>query len=271
MVHCCVKTRIALVQTPCALGDKAENIRRMERCLDRVEADVYTFGELFVTGYMCRDLLPRLAEDLEGKSIKRISGLAEERGVDIVFGMPTLDEEREGLIHNSALAAASDGSLQRYDKIHLANFGPFEEGFYFAEGASPAIFELGRKKIGLCICYDLFFSDLAKTYAIEGTDALLCLSASPSTSRDQFERMIPARAMENTAYALYANNVGTQLNMVFFGGSQANGPRGNQIAKARYFEEDAVVVEIDPQEIALARRMRPTIRDTGVPLARASD
>ena len=61
---------------------------------------------------------------------------------------------------------------------------------------------------------------------------------------------------------LYANQVGTQLNMVFFGGSQAFGPRGDQLAKCAYLKEDACVVKIDAHEGRLAKRIRPTVRDT---------
>ncbi len=255
-------TRVALVQTPCVLGDKAGNLARMERSLDRVDADIYVFAELFLTGYMCRDLLPQLAEPIDGKSVTRVTGMAQERECSIVFGMPCLSDEVPGLINNSAIAVDADGDWQRYDKINLANFGPFEEKLYFSPGRRPAVFELEGIRLGACICYDLFFSELPKSYALKGVDGIVCISASPSTSREQFERIMPARAVENTMYMLYANQVGAQLSMVFFGGSQAYGPRGEQMAKCAYLKEDACVVKIDAHEGSLAKRIRPTVRDT---------
>ena len=254
--------RIALAQTHCILGDKQENLRRMQACLDKAEADLYVFSELYLTGYMCRDLHFKLAESLDGKSVNRVAGMAEEHDCAIVFGMPTRSDDVRGLMHNSAVGVDPTGEVQVYDKLNLANFGPFEERFYFTPGASPAIFDLQGMRFGICICYDLFFSELAKEYAMQGADALLCISASPSTSREQFERVLPARAAENTCYALYANQVGTQLNMVFFGGAQGYGPKGNLLGRAKYFEDDVVVVEMDEAELHQARRMRPTIRDT---------
>ncbi|MDD1769647.1 MAG: carbon-nitrogen hydrolase family protein [Methanomassiliicoccales archaeon] len=255
-------TRVALVQTPCVLGDKAGNLERMKRSLDLVEADIYVFAELFLTGYMCRDLLPQLAEPIDGKSVTRVTGMAQERECSIVFGMPCLSDEVPGLVHNSAIAVDADGDWQRYDKINLANFGPFEEKLYFSPGRRPVVFELEGIRLGACICYDLFFSELPKSYALKGVDGLLCISASPSTSREQFERIMPARAVENTTYMLYANQVGAQLNMVFFGGSQAYGPRGEQMARCAYLKEDACVVKIDAHEGSLAKRIRPTVRDS---------
>jgi predicted amidohydrolase len=102
---------------------------------------------------------------------------------------------------------------------------------------------------------------MARAYALSGAEVLVCLSASPYTSRESFEKIIPARAVENTLYSIYVNQVGTQLNQVFFGGSQAYGPRGDQLAKCHYFQDDIRVIEIDRTELNLARRMRPTIRD----------
>jgi len=254
--------RVAIAQTHNALGDKQENLKRMEHCLDMEKADLYVFGELFLTGYMCRDLLPRLAEKLDGKSVKRVSGMAEERGASVVFGMPLWSDEVPGLLHNCAVAINPDGMVQKYEKVNLANFGPFEERFYFTPGQSPVMFEVGGSNFGVCICYDLFFPELIKSYAMQGAKGLICISASPSTSREQFERVLPARATENTMYTIYSNLVGAQLNVVFFGGGQAYGPRGNQLAKNAYLKEDMKVIEFDPKEIEIARRMRPTVRDT---------
>jgi predicted amidohydrolase len=254
--------RVAIAQTPNELGDKQENLRRMEKCLDEQEADVYVFGELFVTGYMCRDLLPRLAENVDGKSVSRIQGMAEERSCSIVFGMPLWSEEVPGLLHNCALAVGPDGSVQKYEKVNLANFGPFEERFYFTPGQTPVMFDVQGAQFGVCICYDVFFPELIKSYAVQGAKGLICISASPSTSREQFERVLPARATENTMYTIYSNLVGAQLNMVFFGGGQAYGPRGNLLVRNQYFKHQVQVIEFDPREIEIARRMRPTLRDT---------
>ena len=95
-----------------------------------------------------------------------------------------------------------------------------------------------------------------------GADAVVCISASPNTSRDFFERIVPARAIENTAYSVYVNNTGCQLNQVFFGGSHAVGPRGNQLVKCDYFRKDVRGVDLDLSEVRAARRMRPTVRDS---------
>lgn len=254
--------RVALAQTPCALGDKKENLERMRRMLSRADADLCVFPELFLTGYMVRDEVYRLAEDTEGPSAAAVGRMAAEHGVHVLFGMAAWDAEVPGVLRNSAVMVSPDGAVQRYDKVHPASFGPFEESQYFAPGGEPRTMEVGGTRIGAVICYDLFFPELAKRYALDGAEAVVCLSASPITSREYFEKLIPARAIENTAYCLYVNQVGTQLNQVFFGGAEAAGPRGDRLAKARYFEEDLVTVEVERGAVIAARKGRPTVRDS---------
>ncbi|MBM4237372.1 MAG: carbon-nitrogen hydrolase family protein [Euryarchaeota archaeon] len=254
--------KVALVQVPCSLGDKEENIARMGEMMKRAEADLFVFAEMYLTGYMCRDLYFRLAERPDGESVRKIGKLAEEHGSTVLFGMPVLDDEVPGLIKNSAVAVSPDGLVQRYDKLYPANFGPFEEKLYFAPGRSPKMFDISGTKIGVIICFDIFFPELSKSYALNGAEAIVCIAASPPTSRPFFEKLIPARAIENTVYFVYVNQVGTQLNQVYFGGSEAVGPRGDTLVKGKYYEEDLNVIDIDPAQLGLARNMRPTLRDT---------
>jgi predicted amidohydrolase len=254
--------RIALAQTPCALGDKKENLARMKRMVEGTPADLYVFPELFLTGYMVRDEVFRLAEGVDGKSVKEVQRLMDEHGASVLFGMPAWDGEVPGLLRNSAVMVSPNEIVQRYDKINLATFGPFEEGLYFAPGSTGTLMEVDGHRIGVVICYDLFFPELAKSYALVGAEAIVCISASPTTSRDFFEKLMLARAIESTAYTVYVNQVGTQLNEVFFGGSEAYGPRGNRLGKNKYFERDVGVFELSAEELRLARRTRPTVRDS---------
>ncbi|MFP4170246.1 MAG: carbon-nitrogen hydrolase family protein [Methanomassiliicoccales archaeon] len=251
--------RIALVQSPCALGDKRGNVDRMAERIGETEADLFVFCEAYLTGYMVRDRFPVLADEGD---LDRVISIAEEHDCHILFGAPMWDQEIHGVLKNCAIAVSPRGQVQRYDKIFLANFGPFEEKIHFGQGDRPALFEFGDMRFGVCICYDVFFPELSKHYAMRGAHGLICISAAPVTSRPLFERVLPARAAENTMYSIYVNQVGAQLNQVFFGGSQAHGPGGELMTKCDYFAPDTRLVEIDPVEIEMARRSRPTLRDT---------
>jgi predicted amidohydrolase len=150
--------------------------------------------------------------------------------------------------------------------LHLANFGPFEEHLYFGRGNELPVFETKFGKIGMLICFDCFFPELSKIYALKGADILVCISASPSTTRIFFEKVIVSRAIENTVFFTYTNLVGTELNMVYWGGNTVIGPRGDVKAKGEYFKEDTVTCEINLKELSTAREFRPTIRDTRMEL-----
>src|SRR5207247_2680870 len=109
-----------------------------------------------------------------------------------------------------------------------ANFGPFEEGLYFARGEDLTIVDTKIGRIALLICYDSFFPELAKAYAIEGAQLLAIISASPATSKPFFDKILPARAIENAMPLVYANLVGTELNIVFQGAPQWIGRGGRR-------------------------------------------
>lgn len=257
---------LALAQLSPVLGDKEKNLDIMEEAVKNSGSDLVVFGELFLTGYMCRDNLTKLAEPLDGASVKRITGIAKEYGTHIVFGMPERSKEVSGQLFNSAVLIYPSERVERYRKLHLANFGPFEEHLYFARGGELPVFDTDFGKIGMLICFDCFFPELSKIYTLKGADMLVCISASPSSTRIFFEKVIVARAIENTIFFTYTNLVGTELNMVFWGGNTVIGPRGDEKAKGEYFKEGIVACEIDLKETNVARDYRPTIRETRMEL-----
>jgi 5-aminopentanamidase len=253
--------RAVLAQLDPVVGDKEKNLRKLARTVAKARADLLLVGELYLSGYMARDAFARLGEPIDGPSVRAVSKLAEEHGTHIVFGMPERDADTQRLFNTSVLCHP-DGRVARYRKIYPANFGPFEEGLYFGRGDDLTLVQTDLGKIGLLICYDAFFPELSKAYALAGADLLAIVSASPATSKPFFDRILPARAIENAMPVLYANLVGTELNIVFQGGTQAIGPRGEDLGKAKDFEEGLVIAEIDLRDVKPARALRPTVRDT---------
>ncbi len=253
--------RVALAQLAPKLLDKAANLERIGTTVATAGADLVMFGEMFLTGYMARDAFPRLAETVPGPATDRLAKTAAEHGAHIVVGMPERDAKGRHLFNTSVLVAP-DGAVNRYRKIYPANFGPFEEGLYFGRGSELVLAETRLGKLGLLVCYDAFFPELAKGYALRGADVLAIISAAPATSKAFFDKILPARAIENALFVLYANLVGTELNMVFQGGTQAIGPRGEDLGRAKDFDEEVVLADVDLRHLRVAREFRPTIRDT---------
>ena len=257
----CGHVKAALAQIDASVGDKMKNLKKLEKAVGAAKADLFLAGELFLSGYMARDAFAQLAEPIDGPAVKTVQFIAQEYSTHVVFGMPEREESTKRLF-NSSVLVAPDGKVVSYRKVYLANFGPFEEGLYFGRGDGLTLAETKLGKIGLLICYDAFFPELAKAYALQGADLLAIISASPATSKSFFDRILPARAIENALPVLYANLVGTELNIVFQGGTQAIGPRGEDLGKAADFVESTVLSEVDLRDVKTARTFRPTLRDT---------
>lgn len=258
------KLVVTLAQVTCQLHDKEGNLKRMRDIARKTKGKIIIFPELNLTGYMPRDDLLRQAETIMGPTIRAVVRLAKDTKKDIVFGIPMVDERVPGMVYNSSLLASGTGRLFRYDKMYLPNFGPFEEKVFFAEGREAVVADGKHAKIGLMVCYDMFFPELAKLETLLGAQILVNISAAPTTSRSSFRRVMPGRAVENAIFVAYCNMVGVHGSLVFGGGSALYGPRGEELARGRDLDEDIVEAEIDLGELDIARRFRPTVRDTRV-------
>ena len=256
------KIVVTLAQLTCQLHDKEANLKRMKDIVRKTKGNIVIFPELNLTGYMPRDDLFGQAETASSPTIKSIVRLAKDTKKDIVFGAPMKGKRLPGIVYNSCLLAAGTGKLFRYDKMYLPTFGPFEEKIFFAEGKGVVVGDGRHARIGLMICYDMFFPELAKLETLLGAQILVNISAAPTTSRPFFRRVMPGRAVENAIFVAYSNMVGVHGSLVFGGGSVLYGPRGEEIVRAKDLEPDIVEAEIDLADIDIARRFRPVVRDS---------
>lgn len=253
--------KIALIQSKPTMGNKQSNINYIRKCTEEIDAKLFVFPELFLTGYLCRDDLISLSESVNGESVRQIIKIAKDCDCYIILGMPEKSEKIKGLIYNSAILIHPNGKIDCYRKWYLANFGPFQEKQFFGKGDELNVFDTKLGKIGILICYDIFHPEICKAYALQGADMLICISASPSTTRVYFEKVMLSRAIENTSFFFYSNLVGTEESLTFWGGNTVVSPRGEIIAKGKYFEEDVVLCEIDLKEIKVSRQFRPVLSD----------
>ncbi|MCJ2539905.1 MAG: carbon-nitrogen hydrolase family protein [Candidatus Thermoplasmatota archaeon] len=254
--------RVAMGQYQARRGKVDANLERMDGVITSSGADLVVFPELFLTGYMARDDHIRLGETLDGDAVAQVAAAAKASGATVVFGMPESDPVKRGITYNSSVVVRPDGTADSYRKWSLPNFGPFEERMFFGHGNNLPVFDTPVGRLGLLICYDIFFPEVCKAYALQGADILVCISASPTTSRDFFVKLAMARAIENACAFIYCNQVGSQMQLTFWGGSHIVGPRGQYIVEGPPYEEATVEGDIDLKEIELSRPLRPTARDT---------
>jgi len=258
---------LALGQAPIILGDIEKNLEIMENLIKNAQEkcngklDLIAFPELFITGYNLRDNYSKVAEEIpsSSKAQKGIINLSKKYNVHIATGIV---EKSGKSLFNSAIMIGPDGYIGHYRKQFLPNFGPFEEKLFFGEGDQTPVFETPFGKIGVQICYDLFFPETSMGLARNGAELILNLAASPTTSRPLFHRVIPARAIETTCFYAYSNNVGTQGSLTFAGESVIVDPRGKTIAEMPSFEEGVIVCQLSLEELDSFREARPVLRDS---------
>jgi len=249
--------RIELVQGHETLFDRESNARFIEQRIKNSDADLIVFPELFLTGYVIHERAFELAERKSSELIHEIAESARENRKAAIFGAVEEDEETRGIYYNSAFVIDEEGVVDTYRKISLPNFGPFNERRFFCPGCDRKVFTLKGAKVRVLICYDLFFPQLCSP-----VDVIVYISASPCTSQASFEKLFPARALENTSYLAYVNLAGREENTLFWGGSRVLDPYGDDLLRMRYFESDIAQTEIDLEPLSWMRTRRPVARDT---------
>ncbi len=262
--------RLALCQINPTVGDIAGNAALIRAGIAGAReggADLVLFGELAITGYPPEDLL--LREHFLADAQAALSELAADtHGVVAIVGFP----ERAEHVYNAA-AVLADGAVQAiYRKVHLPNYGVFDERRYFQPGSCGATIEVGEHRIGLTVCEDIWLpGPPASEEAADGAQLIVNISASPYHAGKGAgrERMFAERAREDGAPIAFCGLVGGQDELLFDGHSFVVDQHGKTIARAAQFAEDLLFCDLE-----LDRPGRPldggdghTVRSPRSPLA----
>jgi len=254
----------ALAQISCKIGDKKHNINKMKQKIEEAkkrDANIIIFPELSLTGYSTRDLAYELAEPIPGPSVKLLEETAKKKNIHMIFGMLERSEKARAVLYNTAVLLGPKGFIGKYRKMHLPTHSVFEEKRYFRLGYQAPVFDTEIGKLGLIICYDVFFPEISRLLRLKGTQFIICISASPARRRKFFEVLTAARAIENTVFLAYVNLVGVENGLQFWGGSRLIAPNGSIITQAKYDEEDLTTGSIDYTDLERIETFVPTLRD----------
>ena len=227
------------------VGDIAGNAARIRAGIAGARdggADLVLFGELALTGYPPEDLL--LREHFLADAQTALAELAADtHGVVAIVGFP----ERAEHVHNAA-AVLADGAVQAiYRKVHLPNYGVFDERRYFQPGVSGATIEVGEHRIGLTVCEDIWLpGPPASEEAAGGARLIVNISASPyhAGKGAERERMFAERAREDGVPIAFCGLVGGQDELLFDGHSFVVDRHGKTIARAAQFAEDMLFCDL---------------------------
>src|SRR5256885_15428577 len=248
--------RLALAQINTTVGDLDGNRERILQAIGEAKssgADLVLLPELAVTGYPPEDLLLRTGfVRAADESLRELA--PEVRGIVALVGFPHFDRD----LYNACAVCAGGEVKAIYRKRFLPNYGVFDEDRYFAPARDLLLLELGDTLIGPTICEDLWQPGPPTTdLALAGAQLITNLSASPfHVCRDrEREEMFATRARDNSCFVAFCNAVAGQDELISDGHSLVLDEDGRVIARARGFDEELLVVDIEPGE-AVGRRLR---------------
>lgn len=214
--------KIALAQSNPTVGNVAGNaalITAARAEAAKLGADLVVFSELTVSGYPPEDLVYRPAFlDAVAAAVEDLAATTVDGGPGLIIGAPWRDK---GEVYNAALLLDGGKIAGVRFKHHLPNYGVFDEYRVFAAGPSPGPMIFRGIRLGVLICEDMWFEDVAETLAESGAELLVVPNGSPFELDKPDVRVTHAvaRVTETGLPLIYVNQVGGQDDLVFDGGS----------------------------------------------------
>jgi len=203
---------------------------------NKEESDLIVFPELSLSGYMLQD---KLIED--AWCIDELATIAElSIDVDIVVGAAI----REGdAFKNAALYFSQGRLLSKHDKVHLPNYGMFEEARYFSAGDVFESFLTRFGRVSMVVCEDLWHKSVHKDLIKQNPDYIIALAASPARGfsdngleiEDKWYAIIKSVAPECKAQLIFVNRVGFEDGLGFWGGSCVVDAQANIVHKLPHY------------------------------------
>jgi predicted amidohydrolase len=206
------------------------------------------------------------AEPLDGRTIEWARGLARELAIELVAGSIVERVAARTKTSNTSVHVGADGSIRAvYRKIHMFDVEVDGVQYRESDGEEPGdvvvTSELpGGVVLGMSVCYDLRFPEVFRIAALRGATVVSLPSAfTLATTRDHWEVLLRARAIENQAFVLAANQIGAHPPGHRSGGrSMIVDPWGLVLASAPDTEA-AIVTDLDFDELAAVRRRLPSL------------
>ena len=269
-------TRVAAVSMNGLLGEPQRVLSAIEGWCQRAAAagaDLVLFPELVVHGH-CTPNTWELAEPVpEGPAARSLIELARRHRLMLSVG---LSEKEHDIVYNTQMLAGPDGYVGKQRKLHLSR----DEVNYYKGGKDIHVFDIGRCKVGMIICYDNQFPEVARIMALRGADVLLMPHAArfkpwPDTPEGEaaarhhshaFVAVYALRARENACFAVLTDQAGRAGTLNFYPADHENqphhagvaliwGPGGELLASTQQerVQEEMIVADLEPIRLARER------------------
>lgn len=274
---------VAAVQMAMVDGDVARNVATAERLVRDAAgrgARLILIPELFEDRYFCEDQRAEhlaKARPLAGHpTVEHFAAVARELSVVL----PISFYERSGNeLFNSCAVVDADGSvLGVYRKSHIPDGPGYSEKYYFRPGDTGfRVWETAVGRIGIGICWDQWFPEVARALALAGAEVILyptAIGSEPTEptwdSAPHWQRVMQGHAGANLVPVVAANRVGVEVGsrftLEFYGSSFIAGPTGDKIVEADRTSETVLTATFDLDEVASLRRSWGVFRDRRVDL-----
>ncbi len=249
--------RVAAIQHDIVWENPQANFDRLRPTIEKAagsDADLVVLSEMWSTGFSMK--AETIAEAPDGATAGFMHEMAAATGAWVAGSFPERTEGRP-LPTNRLLLAGPAGQDHRYSKVRPFSYAGEHE--HYSAGESIITVEIGGVRITPFVCYDLRFADLFWDVAAD-TDCFLVPANWPAARREHWSTLLRARAIENQAYVVGVNRVGSGDGLDYSGDTRIIDPLGEVVA-APAGEEAVVIGDIDPTHVADVRASFPFMQD----------
>lgn len=233
--------RAAVVQRSGA-GTTEQNLKGMTSLIEEAvetcsKLDVIVFPEYCYYAPTTMEESKKVAEAVPGPFTEAMSKLAKKYHVNLIPGS-FVEKAEGGKVHNACVFIDRDGRIVgKYRKIHLMDAIGYKESNYVEAGREMCVIDTDLGRVGLMVCYDLRFPELARSMVLKGADVLFVPAEFPSGNplpprTDHWDLLVRSTALYNLTYVVAANQFGPLHNDNPFGRSSIVDPWGTVIASA---------------------------------------
>ena len=260
--------KVAAAQISCELGNFDANIGKLGDFTARAKgsgAELIVFPEMADTGYSM-PIIQKHAQRWSAGAVPELQRIAKANMIAIIAGIS--DRDGDSIFNAQVFVNPRGEVIGKYRKTHLVTAAPLDERACLSPGNEFVVSKIGPSShssaaasdfnVGLSICYDLRFPEMARALVVKhGANVIVNSSAWPVVRAEHLRILSVARAVENQSYFIVANRVGVDDGVTLCGGSVIVDPAGKILASASAGHEELIQAEISTSVIEEIRKKVP--------------
>ena len=237
--------KITMVQARGMIDDPVSNFFKARMRINNVDSDIFVYPEMSCCGYV-KEIKRQQASKIDAAVVNKLKDLSVKRNCAIICGCTRIYDEK----NYNTLLFINGNEITEHQKTLLSRDGVFDEDEVFTPGKKPTMVKYKDLTIGLAMGQELYSPELFRYYAEKGADIVICISAFTDRQMDRIEKILPARAVENSMYIILDNMTGNDPGINLAGRSKFVAPDGTF---TETFTEGSDVREIMLDEDALIK------------------